>query len=56
MSGFEAEILLVEIRGRLREISQHLQEEHKLLREILERLPKPQTYHPTVGGTITVRN
>jgi hypothetical protein len=51
MSEFEEGILLAELRGRLREISEHLREERKLLQEILERLPKPTYPQPVAAGS-----
>jgi len=51
---FEVEALLIEIRSSNQRIIQLLQEEQKLLRDVLARLPKPQTYHATIGGSITV--
>ena len=51
---FEVEALLIEVRASNQRIIQLLQEEQKLLRDVLGRLPTPQTYHATVGGSITV--
>jgi hypothetical protein len=53
---FAVEALLIEVRASNQRIIQLLQEEQKLLRDVLARLPKPQTYYATVGGSITVRN
>jgi len=53
---FEAEALLIELECSNRRLIELLQEQHKLLREILKRLPPPKHYHPTVGGEITVRS
>ncbi len=46
--------LLMELIESQQRTHHLLHEQHKLLQEILKRLPT--TYHATVGGTITVRN
>jgi hypothetical protein len=54
--SFEVEALLIELTRSNQRLLALLQEEKKLLQEILARLPAPATYHATVGGSITVRN
>jgi len=53
---FEVEALLIECRSSLTQILNLLRDERKVLQAVLDRLPPPQTYHATVGGSITVRN
>jgi hypothetical protein len=49
--NFQSEALMIEILGLL-------QEQQKLLREILARLPTPQTFHPVSAprSSITVHS
>lgn len=55
---FEVEALLIELSNSNRQILALLQDERKLLQQILDRLPKPQVFYPVSaqGSSITVRS
>jgi hypothetical protein len=52
VAGFEIE-LLGRILGCLQRLERTTEANQHLLREMLARLPL-ETYHPTIGGTVTV--
>jgi hypothetical protein len=55
---FKVEALLIELVNSHRQILSLLQEDRKLVREVLDRLPKPQVFYPAsaAGSSITVRS
>jgi hypothetical protein len=55
MNPFEAEALLIELVRSNERQTAILQEVKTLLRDVLARLPPVQTYHASVGGTISVK-
>lgn len=48
---FEVAALLIELKHSNQRITELLERDHKLLREVLERLPKPTYPQPVAAGS-----